>query len=147
MSYVGTGRTMTRLHLNIVERKVLCIFQEEKSSLLASYIAERIGYDTHAVMKAFETLAEDEILTIVDRTAGELTPFGMTYDLFDDDSLSGLSLRRDTEIILELLLNDPHHTVSRKELESHKGFTPEEIERAIDELEDLGYPMRSRVKP
>jgi hypothetical protein len=144
---VKEGSAGMGLCLDIVERKVLRCFQEDEYPLLASAVAERTGYENEEVMMAFSSLAEKGLLDIEDRTAGELSFMGRNYDLFDDESIDNLSLRRETEIVLDSLKHHPENTVSRKKLETMDGLTPEEIDRAIDALEDLGYPIHSRVRP
>ncbi|MBP1927724.1 DNA-binding MarR family transcriptional regulator [Methanolinea mesophila] len=130
--------------LNPDERKVLRFFQEEDLPFLAEKVAYEIGYDERDVVRIFKSLAEKDLLITEDMT-GELSPYGRDYDLFQDESLRELSIRRETEIVLDALENSPEGTVSRTLLESVDGLTPAEIDAAIDELDGLGYPIRSRV--
>ena len=53
----------------------------------------------------------------------------------------------ETKILLDHFIQDPDATPSREVLAATDGFKPEEIERAFDELEHLGYPARRRVQP
>jgi hypothetical protein len=138
-----------RLNLTVEERAVLKCLKEEEYPLLATTIADKTGLENYEVMDAFASLAEKELFIAVDRTAGELSPFGRNYNLFDDEGIDELSgkIRPETEILLRHFLENPDATPSFRELEAVDGMKPEEIERAIEELETWKYPARSRVKP
>ncbi len=133
-------------NLNPDERKVLRLFQEMDEPLLAGQVADEIGSDERDVARVFESLAEKQLISIIDRTAGELTPLGRDYDLFQDMGIRELTLQRGTEIVLDALVDSSDGTVSRTILESAEGLTPAEIDAAVDELDELGYPIRSRVR-
>ena len=101
------------------------------------------------VREVFASLAEKDLFMLEDRTAGELSDFGRDYNLFDDECIDALydSLLPETKILLDHFIQDPEATPSREVLAATDGLKPEEIERAIDELEHLGYPPRRRVQP
>jgi hypothetical protein len=138
-----------RFNLNLEERIVLKFLQGEEYPLPATTVADNTGVETYRVMEAFASLAENELFIMVDRTAGELSSLGKDYNLFDDESVDELSgkILPETEIFLQYFLDDPNATPSYKRLEVVDGLKAEEIERAIEELEALGYPARSRIKP
>lgn len=99
-------------------------------------------------MDAFVSLAEKELIYAEDRTVGELSPFGESYNLFDDESVDDLSgkVKPETEVILRYFLVDPEVKPSVEVLIAFDGMKPEQIENAIEELEALGYPARSRIE-
>lgn len=138
---------MMRPDLTTAERKVMRCFQDEGYPLLGSTVSSKTGFGEGKIMQTFASLAEKGLLDIVDRTAGELSPAGRTYDLFDGCMTDDLPIRRETEIVLASLKSDPQKRVSRKRLEAVDGLTPEEIQFAIDELDTLGFPIQGRVEP
>jgi hypothetical protein len=133
-------------NLNLEERNVLRFFQKVAEPLLASQVADELGYDERDVMRILESIRQMDLVILEDRTAGELSPSGRDYDLLQDMSLQELTLKRETEIVIEALENSPDGTVSRVLLETVDGLTPAEIDAAIDELDELGYPIRARVR-
>jgi hypothetical protein len=137
-----------RLALSMEERIVLNCLQEEEYPLPASSIADITGLESHDVMDACVSLAEKELFIAVDRTAGELSPLGRNYNLFDDENIDELpgKIKPETEILLRHFLDDPDAKPSVQVLEMFDGLKPEEIENAIEELEAWGYPARSRTE-
>jgi len=142
-------RKNMRFQLTFEERIVLKYLQEEEASATSIDIANRTGLDHHQVREAFASLAEKDLFILEDRTAGELSESGRNYNLFDDESIGAAydSLRPETRILLDHFIEDPDATPSEEVLKTVDGLKPQEIERAIDELEYLGYPARRRVKP
>jgi hypothetical protein len=138
-----------RLNLSLEERIVLKFLQREEYPLPATSVADETGLENYEVMDAFASLAEKELFIAEDRTAGELSPSGSNYNLFDDESIDELSenVHAETKILLHYFLDDPDATPSSREIEDADGLNPDEIERAIDELEKWGYPARSRIIP
>lgn len=138
-----------RPRLNFEERILLKYLQEEEEAATSIDVANRTGLEHHKVREVFASLAEKDLLILEDRTAGELSDFGREYNLFDDECIDTLydGLLPETKILLDHFIQDPDATPSREVLAATDGFKPEEIERAIDELEHLGYPARRRVQP
>ncbi len=138
---------MARCNLNMDERIVLKFLQREEFPLPATTVADRTGLETSEVMEAFAALAEKDLFIAVDRTAGELSPLGLHYNLFADESIDEVfeKVQADTRIVLQYFLDDPDATPSFREIEATYGLTPEQIEKAIEELETWGYPARSRI--
>ncbi len=138
-----------RPRLNFEERILLKYLQEEEEAATSIDVANRTGLEHHQVREVFASLAEKDLLILEDRTAGELSDFGREYNLFDDECIDTLydGLLPETKILLDHFIQDPDATPSREVLAATDGFKPEEIERAIDELEHLGYPARRRVQP
>jgi len=136
-----------RLNLSLEERIVLKFLQREEYPLPATSVADETGLENYEVMDVFASLAEKELFIALDRTAGELSPSGLNYNLFDDESIDELSenVQVETKILLRYFLDDSDATPSSREIEAADGLKPEEIERAIDELEKWGYPARSRI--
>lgn len=137
------------LNLNLEERIVLKFLQREEFPPLSTTVADRTGLENSEVMDAFASLAEKELFIAVDRTAGELSPLGWRYNLFDDESIDELyeKVHADTKTVLQYFLDDPDAAPSFREIEATYGLTPEQIEKAIEELESWGYPAESRIKP
>jgi len=137
------------LTLSLEERIVLKFLQREEYPLPATTIADRTGLENNEVMDAFASLAEKELFVAVDRTAGELSPSGWNFNLFDDESIDELyeKVGAETKIVLQYFLDDPDATPSFREIEATYGLNPEEIGRAVEELETWGYPAKSRIKP
>jgi len=138
-----------RLNLRLEERIVLKFLQREEYPLPATSVADETGLENYEVMDAFASLAEKELFIAIDRTAGELSASGSDYNLFDDESIDELSenVHAETKILLRYFLDDPDATPSSREIQDADGLSPDEIERAIDELEKWGYPARSRIIP
>jgi len=138
-----------RPRLNFEERILLKYLQEEEEAATSIDVANRTGLEHHQVREVFASLAEKDLLILEDQTAGELSDFGREYNLFDDECIDTLydGLLPETKILLDHFIQDPDATPSREVLAATDGFKPEEIERAIDELEHLGYPARRRVQP
>ena len=138
-----------RPRLNFEERILLKYLQEEEEAATSIDVANRTGLEHHQVREVFASLAEKDLLILEDQTAGELSDFGREYNLFDDECIDTLydGLLPETKILLDHFIQDPDATPSREVLAATDGFNPEEIERAIDELEHLGYPARRRVQP
>jgi hypothetical protein len=138
---------MMNLRLSLEERIVLKFLQSEEDPLPATTVADRTGLENNEVMDAFSSLAEKELFIAEDRTAGELSPLGWKYNLFGDESIDELyeKVRAETKNVLYYFLDDPDATPSSREIEVTYGLTPEQIERAIEELETWGYPARSRI--
>jgi hypothetical protein len=137
-----------RFALCVEERIVLRCLQEEVYPLPATTVADKTGLDSHDVMDALASLAEKELFIAVDRTAGELSPLGRNFNVFNDESLDELpgKIKPETEILLRYFLDDPGAKPSVRVLEMFDGMKPEEIENAIEELEAWGYPARSRIE-
>jgi hypothetical protein len=138
-----------RFRLNFEERIVLKYLQEEEEAATSIDVANRTGLDHHQVKEVFASLAEKDLFSAEDRTAGELSESGRDYNLFNDECIDTFydSLQRETRILLDHFIEDPDATPSREVLTAADGLKPEEIERAIEELERLGYPARRRVQP
>ncbi|HPH34260.1 MAG TPA: hypothetical protein PLU94_02100 [Methanoregulaceae archaeon] len=137
-----------RFLLPFEERIVLRYLQEEEASATSIDVANRTGLDHRQVREAFASLAEKDLI-IAEDLAGELSLLGRNYNLFDDESIDEVydSLPPETRMLLDYFIEDPDATPSREVLAAADGLKPQEIERAIDELEYLGYPARRRVKP
>lgn len=138
-----------KLRLPFEERIVLKYLQEEEEAATSVDVANRTGLKQHEVMEAFSSLAGKDLFIAEDRTAGEISAGGRDYNLFNDECIDSLcdGLRPETRILLAHFIEDPDATPSREVLAAADGLNPEEIERAIDELERLGYPARRRVQP
>jgi hypothetical protein len=134
--------------LSMEERIVLKCIQEQEYPLPATGIADITGLESHDVMDALASLAEKELFIAVDRTAGELSPLGRNYNLFNDESIDELTgkIKPETEILLRYFLDDPDAKPSIRVLVAFDGLKPEQIENAIEELEAWGYPARSRIE-
>ncbi len=137
-----------RFQLTFEERIVLRYLQEEEQAATSIDVANRTGLDHHQVREVFSSLAEKDLFIAQDRTAGELSLWGRDYNLFDDESIDivGEGILPETRILLDYFREDPDATPSREVLAATDGLKPQEIERAIDELEYLGYPARKRVQ-
>jgi len=122
-----------RYNLTFNERAVLICLKEELA-LPATTIADRIELEVSNIIAAIDSLAEKELVIAEDGT-GEISPSGISYNLFDDESIYELSgkVRRETEVLLRYFLEDPNATPSRQRLEVVDGLTPEEIDRAIED--------------
>jgi len=142
-------RENMRFRLTFEERIVLKYLQEEEEAATSLDVANRTGLDHHTVREVFASLAEKDLFIAQDRTAGEISASGRDYNVFDDESIDTLhdGLLPETRILLDHFREDPDATPSREVLMAADGFKPPEIERAIDELEHLGYPARRRVQP
>jgi len=111
---------------------LICL--KEELALPATTIADRIELEVSNIIAAIDSLAEKELVIAEDGT-GEISPSGISYNLFDDESIYELSgkVRRETEVLLRYFLEDPNATPSRQRLEVVDGLTPEEIDRAIED--------------
>jgi len=138
-----------RFRLNFDERIVLIYMQEEEPATTSIDVANRTGLEHHQVREVFSSLAEKDLIIAEDRTAGELSESGRNYNLFDDESIDTVydNLLPETRILLDHFIENPDATPSREVLTTVDGLKAEEIERAIDELEHLGYPAKRRVQP
>ncbi|HNQ26237.1 MAG TPA: hypothetical protein PKG69_05890 [Methanoregulaceae archaeon] len=138
-----------RFRLNFEERIVLRYMQEEEPATTSIDVANRTGLAHHQVREVFSSLAEKDLIIAEDRTAGELSESGRNYNLFDDESVDTVydNLLPETRILLDHFIENPDATPSREVLTTVDGMKAEEIERAIDELEHLGYPAKRRVLP
>jgi hypothetical protein len=134
--------------LSTEERIVLKCLQEQECPLPATTVADVTGLESHDVMNTLASLAEKELFIAVDRTAGELSPLGRNYNLFNDESIDELpgKVKPETEILLRYFLDDPDAKPSTRVLVAFDGLKPEQIENAIEELEAWGYPARSRIE-
>lgn len=130
------------------ERIVLKCLQEEEYPLQASTIADRTGLELRTVMDVIDSFADKELVFAEDLTVAELSTLGRGYSLFDDESIDGLSgdVNPLTQILLRRFLDDPDAHPSFHEIETVDGLTYQEIENVIEELENLGYPARSRIR-
>jgi DNA-binding transcriptional regulator YhcF (GntR family) len=135
--------------LNFEERIVLKYLQEEEEAATSIDVANRTGLDHHQVKEVFASLAEKDLFIAEDRTAGELSQSGRDYNVFDDECIDTFHdrLPHETKKLLDHFIEDPDANPSREVLAAAEGLKPEEIERAIEELEHLGYPARRRVQP
>ena len=138
-----------KLRLHFEERIVLKCLQEGDGAATSIDIANRTGLEQYEVMEVFSSLAEKDLFIAVDRTAGEISAWGRDYNLFNDPCIDTLydDLQPETRLLLDHFIEDPDATPSREVLAAADGLNPEEIERATDELERLGYPARRRVQP
>jgi DNA-binding MarR family transcriptional regulator len=142
-----SGEQSMRFNLTWEERLVLTCLQEQDYPLPSTTIADATGLDHYDVLEAISFLAEKDLIITEDGTA-ELSPSGKEYNLFDDESIDELAghLLPETEILIQHFLDDPGAAPSYEELEVVDGLKPEQIERAIEELERSGYPARTRVR-
>lgn len=137
-----------RFNLDRKERIVLKCLQEEEYPLQASTIADRTDLELRTVMDVINSFTEKELVFAEDLTVAELSTLGRGYNLFNDESIDELSgnVNPITQIVLRRFLDDPDAHPSFREIEAMDGLTYQEIESVIEELENLGYPARSRIK-
>jgi|GEM_PF-861217 DNA-binding MarR family transcriptional regulator len=137
-----------RFNLGREERIVLKCLQEEEYPLQASTIADRTDLELRTVMGVIRSFAEKELVFAEDLTVAELSTLGRGYNLFDDESIDELSgdVKPLTQIVLRRFLEDPDAHPSFREIEAVDGLKQQEIEIVIEELENLGYPARSRIR-
>lgn len=137
-----------RFNLGREERIVLKCLQEEEHPLQASTVADRTDLELRTVMGVIESFAEKELVFVEDLTVAELSSLGREYNLFDDESIDELpgKMNPRTRIVLRHFLEDLDVPPSFREIEAVDGLTYQEIETVIEELENLGYPARSRIR-
>ncbi|WAC05742.1 MAG: hypothetical protein OS112_03700 [Methanoregula sp.] len=133
---------MMILNLNLAQRRVLLLLQREGPKD-AEVIADRLRIPLSEAREAIATLAEEDLVTTPDQSVAELTESGEKYNLLCDESIEEElgRLKGCRAGILRYIQETERHLVTLQSLSVHLNCPEGEISKALDALEDLGYPV------
>jgi DNA-binding MarR family transcriptional regulator len=135
-----------KLNLNPARRRVLLVLQQEGPKD-AEDIADQLRIPLGEVREAIAALSEEDLVITPDQTVAELTELGENYNLLSDESIDNElgRLRGCRAEILGYIQETQGHPISQQLLEVQLGRSENEISKAMDALEDLGYPVKKII--
>jgi hypothetical protein len=135
-----------KLNLNPARRRVLLVLQQEGPKD-AEDIADQLRIPLGEVREAIAALSEEDLVITPDQTVAELTELGENYNLLSDESIVNElgRLRGCRAEILGYIQETQGHPISQQLLEVQLGRSENEISKAMDALEDLGYPVKKII--
>ena len=133
-------------NLALEERRVL-LYLQRSGPQDAEILADSLDLSLQKTRDAIQALAEKELVSTPDGTVAELTDFGESYNLMNDESLEETTgtMSRAMRKIVTCLSESPPQAGPIAVFCTNQGITVEECVKALEALESTGYPVSDHI--
>jgi hypothetical protein len=133
-------------NLAMEERRVL-LYLQRSGPQDAEILADSLDLSLQKTRDAIRTLAEKDLVSTPDGTVAEVTDYGGSYNLMNDESLEEIcgTMSRAMKTIITSILEDTRQTCPIPEFCANQGIPVEECVKALEVLESKGYPVSDYI--